>query len=256
MFYSEKEAREKVVQAGLELIKEKLIARTWGNVSARISENEFIITPSGRAYESLKPEDLVKVNINDLSYQGNVKPSSEKGLHASCYALRKDCCFIIHTHQFYASAICAEEKDTDFAPCAKYGLSGTKKLAANVSSSVKNHSDKDCFLMAKHGAVILGNTFEDSFKKARALENDCKMLFEKEKHEPKKGAFIDDYAQMFNRKGIANEGEDEGAMKLVRDKNTAAASYVKKGKRLSFLVCALEHLVYTKKYSKLKDGKK
>lgn len=256
MFYSEKEAREKVILAGLELIKEKLIARTWGNVSARISDDEFIITPSGRAYDSLEPEDLVKVRISDLSYSGDIKPSSEKGLHAACYKLRQDCNFIIHTHQFYASAICAEEKDTEFAPCAEYGLSGTKKLRKNVARSVSLNPDKNCFLMAKHGAVILGKTFEDSFVLARELEENCRLLFEREKHEPLKGAFIDDYAQMFDKHGKANPGEDEFAIKLVSDKNTAAASYVKTGKKLPALICLLEHFVYTKKYSKLKDGKK
>lgn len=254
--YKIKDAKEKVIKAGLELIDKKLIARTWGNVSARISKEQFVITPSGRAYESLKPSDLVKVNISDCSYTGDIKPSSEKGLHAACYALREDCNFIIHTHQFYASAICAEEKDTDFAPCAKYGLSGTKKLKNNVAQAVKANPDKDCFLMAKHGAVILGTSFEDAFDKALELEKKCKALYAKEKHEPKKGAFIDDYAQMFNKRGKANEGEDPEAIKLVQDKNTAAASYVKTGKKLSGFICFLEHFVYTKKYSKLKESNK
>jgi len=49
------QAREDVVQAGKQLVKAGLIARTWGNVSARISESQFVITPSGRAYETLTP---------------------------------------------------------------------------------------------------------------------------------------------------------------------------------------------------------
>ena len=57
--YSESQARDLVIKAGFVLIEKKLIARTWGNISARISENEFIITPSGKAYETLSPDDLV-----------------------------------------------------------------------------------------------------------------------------------------------------------------------------------------------------
>ena len=255
MAYSESEARDLVIKAGHELIEKKLIARTWGNISARISDNEFIITPSGRAYETLSPEELVKVRIDSLEYDGEIKPSSEKGIHASAYALRPDCDFVIHTHQFYASAICAEEKDTDFAPCAEYGISGSSKLRKNVEKVMSDNPDSKMFLMSKHGAVCLGDTYKEAFAVADDLESKCKELFEKEKHEPVKGMWLDDYAQMFNSKHLPNDGEDETAVELVRSKNEAAASYIKNAKPISFILAALEHFVYTKKYSKKKDEK-
>lgn len=78
MAYEIEEAKKLVVEAGKKLIETGLIARTWGNVSARISETQFVITPSGRAYETLTPDDIVVVNIEDCSYDGDIKPSSEK----------------------------------------------------------------------------------------------------------------------------------------------------------------------------------
>ena len=63
MYYSEAEARQLVVEAGHRLLENGLIARTWGNISARISDTHFIITPSGLAYETMKPEQLVKVLV-------------------------------------------------------------------------------------------------------------------------------------------------------------------------------------------------
>ena len=83
MKYDEKEARDLVVQAGHQLLECGLVARTWGNISARISDTHFVITPSGRGYETLQPEDLVLVQISDCAYEGERKPSSEKGIHAS-----------------------------------------------------------------------------------------------------------------------------------------------------------------------------
>jgi len=55
------QAREKVVLAGKKLLESGLIARTWGNVSCRISDRQFVITPSGRSYESLSPGEIVAV---------------------------------------------------------------------------------------------------------------------------------------------------------------------------------------------------
>ena len=48
------QAREDLVQAGKELVKAGCIARAWGNLSARIDETDFVITPSGRARPGLR----------------------------------------------------------------------------------------------------------------------------------------------------------------------------------------------------------
>ena len=177
MYYSETEARKLVVEAGLRLLENKLVARTWGNISARISKDEFIITPSGKAYDRLTPADLVKVRL-DGSYKGKMKPSSEKGVHAAAYAQRNHVGFIIHTHQYYASAVAAECRDIRTAPCAAYALPGTTKLKKYVAESVRNNPYEDTFLMARHGTLILGSDMEDAFAKVEALEEKCKGLAE------------------------------------------------------------------------------
>ena len=63
MAYEVKEAKELVIKAGLELMEKGLIARTWGNVSARISDTQFVITPSGIPYEDLTPEKIVVLTL-------------------------------------------------------------------------------------------------------------------------------------------------------------------------------------------------
>ena len=179
MFYNENEARQLVIEAGHRLLENKLIARTWGNISARIGVDEFVITPSGRGYDTLEPEDLVIVKVSDCSWEGDVKPSSEKGVHAAAYALRDSVNFIIHTHQYYASALAAECRDVSFAPCAGYALPGTKKLVKNVTAKVQAHPDIDTFLMARHGALIVAGDMESAFAKAEELEMLSKRLVDK-----------------------------------------------------------------------------
>ena len=178
MYYSETEARTLVIEAGLRLAERKLIARTWGNISARISRDEFIITPSGRAYDSLTPADLVRVKVSDCSYTGSVKPSSEKGVHAAAYAQRSNVGFIIHTHQYYASAVAAECRSIRKAPCAAYALPGTSKLKRLVSECIRSNPYENMFLMARHGTLILGSDMEEAFARADELEEKCKSLVE------------------------------------------------------------------------------
>ncbi len=178
------QAKELVIEAGKRLLETGLIARTWGNVSCRISDTQFVVTPSGRPYETLVPDEIVLVGIDDLSYEGGVKPSSEKGIHAACYRLRKDVNFVIHTHQPFASAVSALRADInyvpDFAreiiggdiPCASYGLPGTGKLKKGVINAL-GRSDSKAVIMAHHGAVCLGSDYGESFAVAKALETVC-----------------------------------------------------------------------------------
>lgn len=174
------EAKNLVVKAGLELVDSGLIARTWGNVSCRVDEETFVITPSGREYQSLTADDIVEVKISDLSWTGGIKPSSEKGIHAAVYQLHPEMNFVIHTHQENASAVSAADPDS-FIPTpgfialgnavisAKYALPGTKALIRNVEAALR--ISKGCALLLKHhGTICFGRSYEETFETAHQLE--------------------------------------------------------------------------------------
>lgn len=177
-------AKKEVIAAGHELISRGLVARTWGNVSCRIDAQYFAITPSGIGYERLSENEIVVVNIKTLEYEGNIKPSSEKGIHAAAYAANASTNFVIHTHQTYATclsvagstsiALTDEESallGSDIG-LAHYGLPSTKKLMRNVEGELKLGCN--AILMANHGALISGTNCESTFTCAIALEEICK----------------------------------------------------------------------------------
>lgn len=190
MEYSIERAKELAIIAGKMLGESGLIARTWGNISARISDDKFVVTPSGLAYETLTPEQIVLVNIEDCSYEGNVKPSSEKGIHADTYRLRPNVNFIIHTHQVMASVLSIEGKDIEVhtdkyrrilgetVPCAEYGMSTTNKLRKRVSEIVSNYPESNALLMKYHGTICMGDSLEHSFEIAMTLEKMAQELYE------------------------------------------------------------------------------
>ncbi len=185
MAYEINEAKALVVQAGKELVESGLIARTWGNVSARISDTQFVITPSGRAYETLTPDEIVVVNIADCEYEGDIKPSSEKGVHADAYRLRPDVDFVIHTHQVNASALSPTGRElTDLldkaskvlgpkVPVADYGMPSTDKLRKAVAATVEANPQCKAVIMKHHGALCLGADYDEAFKVAETLEEAC-----------------------------------------------------------------------------------
>ena len=184
---TEQEIKKSIVETGLTLLEKKLVARTWGNISCRIDEKHFAITPSGLGYESLTTDDIPIFNMEDESWTGR-KPSSEKRIHAACYAAYPEVNFVIHTHQDYATAIglvgadgleMTEEEKALLSEIkvASYGLPGTKKLKKGVEEALKSGSKT--ILMLHHGAVILGKDKEDAIHKAEVLEEVCKRAVEK-----------------------------------------------------------------------------
>jgi L-fuculose-phosphate aldolase len=176
------EAKKHIIEVSKELHEVGLLVRTWGNISQRIDETSFLITPSGIKYEDLKPEMIVKVNIDDLSYEGDVLPSSEKAVHAVCYKERPDVEFIVHTHQVYASCagtlgfkkVLTYYDDADMViPVASYALPGTDKLASNVAATVKKYPDNKGFIMANHGTLCLGRDSKEAVFEAEKMEVAC-----------------------------------------------------------------------------------
>lgn len=180
-------ARDIVCLSGQKLLKEGLVARTWGNVSIRVSETEMIITPSGRKYNEVSPEDMVLVNIHTLNYIG-LKPSSELKLHCEIYKTRPQIRSVIHTHQMYASIIAAAQKDLEVLDtehqailggtkikAAPYALPNSKAITIGTAKAVGN---TNAALMANHGAVCIGTDIEAVFKVVHTLESACKQFLE------------------------------------------------------------------------------
>ena len=177
------EARVVVCQSGKRLLKEGLVARTWGNVSVRISDTHMVITPSGRPYAELTPDDMVKVNFYTLEFEGNIKPSSELKLHCEVYKNRPHIHAVIHTHQMYASIVAAAQKDVlvldpahqailgaSVIKAAPYALPNSKKITFGTEKAIES---ANAALMANHGCVCIGTSLEDVFTVCKTLEDAC-----------------------------------------------------------------------------------
>jgi L-fuculose-phosphate aldolase len=185
------EAQQIVCEAGKQLLKEGLVARTWGNVSVRISDRQMVITPSGRKYDELKPSDMVVVDFYTLKFEGDIKPSSELKLHCEVYKTRPHINAVIHTHQMYASVVAAAQKDVEvLSPehqsilggavikAAPYALPNTKKITVETARAIEG---SNAALMSNHGAVCIGKKLDDAFNVARTLEDACRLFIESKK---------------------------------------------------------------------------
>lgn len=181
--------KQQILEGGERLLKEGLVARTWGNISIRVDENFMLITPSGRPYEELTPDDIVLVNYHSSKYEGSVKPSSEKELHCEIYRTRKEVHAVIHTHQMNASTVATAHREVPpilddmtqiIGPTvrvAEYALPSTKKITKKTVKALKG---RNAALMANHGAVCVGRDLDEAFVVCQVLEKACKAFIEAE----------------------------------------------------------------------------
>lgn len=98
------ELKEKVWEANMLLPKYALITFTWGNVSGiDRSRGLVVIKPSGVAYENMKPEDMVVVDLEGTVVDGKWKPSSDTPTHLELYKNFSGIGGVVHTHSRWAT---------------------------------------------------------------------------------------------------------------------------------------------------------
>ena len=199
--------RQQLADYGRKLVSCGLVQGTWGNLSVRLDDESMLVTPSGIDYEALSAGDMVKVNIRTLEYEGQLKPTSEKGLHAKVYQDRPEIGGVIHTHSKYCSVYAAARKDlpipadtasaqavatsagksaceasgiatdkSDFKSAggflnpvclAKYALPGTKALIKNTAAALGANYGG---IMSNHGMIACGDTLPAAFENCVRLE--------------------------------------------------------------------------------------
>ena len=135
-----------------------------GNLSWRLG-NFILITPSGRDYKSLCPEDLVVLNREGVVLSGSFKPSSEWRIHVEILSQKPTINSVLHVHPPYSTGVSCTRKDIpafhymvavaggDNIRCAPYATFGTKELSDLVVQAL---ADRKACLMANHGLITLG----------------------------------------------------------------------------------------------------
>ena len=91
------ELKQLVYEANMDLPRYGLVTFTWGNVSAIDRESGlFVIKPSGVAYDRLKPEDMVVMNLKGEKVEGRYNPSSDTATHLELYKAFPEIGGIVH----------------------------------------------------------------------------------------------------------------------------------------------------------------
>ena len=176
---SRKQVAEQIIETCLSMNTLGITQGTAGNVSARYRDG-FLITPSGMAYESLRPEHIVHVDLDGNSWD-SLQPSSEWRMHRDIYASRGDAGAVLHAHSTFATSLACLRVDIpafhymiavaggDSIRCADYALFGTQALSDRMLAALQGR--RAC-LLGTHGMIC----FHDNLDKALWLGGEVETL--------------------------------------------------------------------------------
>ena len=191
-----KQLKERVCNANLTLKKSNLITLTWGNVSAKDEESGLIIIkPSGISYDTMKPEDMVVVDLDGNTVEGTYRPSSDLPTHLYLYKQFPSLGGIVHTHSTFATAFAQSGKEivaygTTHADAFYGSIPCTRDLTeAEISEAYEWNTGKVIaeavrdfiavpgIIVKNHGVFTWGETAEKAVENAITLEEVAKMAF-------------------------------------------------------------------------------
>ena len=151
-----------------------------GNLSARLpGSDRIIISPSGLDKGSLKPRELVVVDLNGRKVEGMYKVSTETPTHCAIYRKRPDVNAVVHAHspgglafavahqEILATTIELAAVSGARVPLAKYATPGTEALAMATVEALGN---SNAVIMANHGIAAVGSTLDEAFNNALSVE--------------------------------------------------------------------------------------
>lgn len=179
----EKERRDVVTYCQM-MLNSGLTTGTGGNISC-FNKNEglFAISPSGKDYSTMMPEDVVVMDLSFTVKEGSLKPSTEFAMHGIFYKERNDIAAVVHSHSPNATALACMGKGLPpfyylnmiagrDVLCTPYTRFGTENLAQMALEYMK---DRFAVLLGNHGLLTGAGSLSRAFRIAELIEESCNI---------------------------------------------------------------------------------
>jgi L-fuculose-phosphate aldolase len=174
-----------ICKVGARLYERGYVAANDGNISAKCSDGNILITPAGVSKRDLTPEMIIKTDCDGNIIAGSGNPSSEIGMHLMLYRENRDIAAAVHAHPVAATSFaCAglpldkpiypeAEINLGTVPVTEFAKYGTPAVAESVKPFV---NDYKAVLLKNHGALTWGKNLTEALYRLEALENYAKII--------------------------------------------------------------------------------
>jgi len=180
--------REKICRAGASMFKRGLTFGSTGNISVRLPDGGFLMTPTNASLGELDPARLSRLDASGRLVDGDA-PTKEAFLHRVMYGQRGNAGAVVHLHSTHSVAVsCLHDVDhhdclppltayyimrVGRLPLVPYFPPGDEGLALAVEKLAGAHH---AVLLANHGPVVAGTSLDNAVYAAEELEETAKLF--------------------------------------------------------------------------------
>lgn len=183
----EDELIAKLIDGGRILAAEGMQDFTRGHISVRTGADPslFYMKPHGFGFEEITHDNVVTCNLEGEKVAGNARRHSEVFIHSEIFKVRPDLKSVIHFHSPYSVAFAATGQELKIysQPAALFAgrlptftetvdLIRLPEQGRGVAKALGKHK---AVLLRQHGAVVAGETIDESVNMAIMLEVSCKI---------------------------------------------------------------------------------
>jgi ribulose-5-phosphate 4-epimerase/fuculose-1-phosphate aldolase len=160
-----------------------------GNISVRLPDGGYLITPTNSSLGRLDPARLSRLD-DGFRHIGGDKPSKEVSMHRAFYTSRQDAGAVVHLHSTMATAVsCLPDVNAEnpippltpyfvmrvgrCMPIVPYYRPGDPAMEPAIHAAARNAR---AVLLANHGPVVSGRTLTDAVYAAEELEEAAKLF--------------------------------------------------------------------------------
>ena len=185
---SEDALRDRIAAVGRSLYDRGLTHGSTGNLSVRLADGRWLVTPTGASFGSLDPARISLLDADGNRLAGD-PPSKETFLHRAMYRARPRATAVVHLHSVHSVAV-SVLADVDPAdvlppltayyvmrigslPLVPYHPPGDPALADAVAGYAGRHH---AVLLANHGPVVAGSSLDAATDAVEELEATARLF--------------------------------------------------------------------------------
>jgi ribulose-5-phosphate 4-epimerase/fuculose-1-phosphate aldolase len=180
-------------QAEIALLARALYREGWdeyniGHITYRQPDDTLLTMPIARGWDEMREKDILRMDADGTVIEGDGKLTSAIVLHLEYHRAHPDCAVAIHQHPRYTrvwsalgrippaydqrSATISEEEMVFYDD-----YEGGVDVLDAALAAVKAIGDANAAIMRNHGAFVIGDSIEQAFSRAVALEWRCRQAW-------------------------------------------------------------------------------
>lgn len=181
------QTRADLVRWSRSLFERGLTPGSSGNISVKLEDGTFLVTPTNACLGFLEVERLAHLSANGELLSGDA-PTKEWPMHRALYEARPGAGAVVHLHSTYATLLsCRSDIDPEDAippltpyvvmrvgrvPVVPYAMPGSPEIVPAILARAAQHP---AILIANHGPVVAAANLQAAIFAMEELEETARL---------------------------------------------------------------------------------